>query len=45
MPKDFGLKFTNYNFYSENKNKVKEVKEFFEDIFVDKELIQYVLKI
>jgi len=45
MPKDFCLKFTNYNFYSENKNKVKEVKEFFEDIFVDKELIQYVLKI
>jgi len=45
MPKDFCLKSTNYNFHSENKNKVKEVKEFFEDIFVDKELIQYVLKI
>jgi len=46
MPKDFfRLKSTNYNFHSENKNKVKEVKEFFEDIFVDKELIQYVLKI
>ncbi|KAG4081641.1 hypothetical protein H8356DRAFT_1340708 [Neocallimastix lanati (nom. inval.)] len=42
---NFCLKSTNYNFHSENKNKVKEVKEFFEDIFVDKELIQYVLKI
>ncbi|KAL6613618.1 hypothetical protein U3516DRAFT_867354 [Neocallimastix sp. 'constans'] len=45
IPKDFCIKSTNYNFHSENKNKVKEVKEFFEDIFVDKELIQYVLKI
>ena len=45
MPKDFCLKSTNYNFHSENKNKVKEVQEFFEDLFVDKELIEYVLKI
>ncbi|KAL6612975.1 hypothetical protein U3516DRAFT_798147 [Neocallimastix sp. 'constans'] len=45
MPKDFCLKSTNYDFHSENKEKVKDVKEFFEDIFVEKELIQYVLKI
>jgi phage/plasmid-associated DNA primase len=45
MPKDFCLKSTNYDFHSENKEKVKDVNEFFEDIFVEKELIQYVLKI
>ncbi|KAG4094182.1 hypothetical protein H8356DRAFT_1277291 [Neocallimastix lanati (nom. inval.)] len=45
LPKDICLKSTNYNFHSENKNNVKEVKEFLENIFVDKELLQYILKI
>jgi len=45
QPNDFCLKSTKYNYHTEYKSKVGEVKQFLKDIFVEEELINYVLKI
>jgi len=44
-PSDFCLKSTNYKYYSEHRGKIAEVKQFLKDIFVEDELIKYVVKI
>lgn len=44
-PNDFCLKSTNYNYYNNNKDKMEEVYQFLRDIFVEEDLIEYVLKV
>jgi len=44
-PNDFCLKSTNYNYYNENQTKISEVYQFLREIFVEEDLIDYVLKV
>ena len=44
-PNDFCLKSTNYSYHNENKEKIEDVYQFLRDIFVDENLIEYVLKV
>eukprot|EP00833_Pecoramyces_ruminatium_P000309 jgi/Orpsp1_1/1174341/evm.model.c7180000049743.1 len=44
-PNDFCLKSANCNYDGKSKDKISKVKQFLKDIFIEDELMNYILKI